>query len=238
MILTIAGQKGGAGKTTVALSTASEWASRKKRVLLVDADPQGSAKTWGEVASEQQLVTPTIVSMGAGLHRPEQLPALAANFDHTVIDCPPRHGEIQRAALMVADLALLPCGPSALDIWALAESLALIQAAREIRPQLKAAILITRKIPRTTLGASLREALASTGLPVLKSELCLRVTYPEAIAAGKGITQYEPKSPAATEVRALVKELEAFMKKETKETHEQTQIGVPAPAEAALTSRR
>jgi chromosome partitioning protein len=226
MILTIAGQKGGAGKTTVALSTAAEWSSRGKRVLLVDADPQGSTKTWGEVAAEQQLSAPTIVSMGAGLHRPEQLPALAKSFEHTIIDCPPRHGEIQRAALMVADLAILPCGPSALDIWALTESLALIQAAREIRPQLKAAVLITRKIPRTTLGASLREALVSTGLPVLQAELCLRVTYPEATAAGKGVTLYDPRSPAAVEVRALVNELEAMIRKEE---HEQTQVGV-APA--------
>src|SRR5262245_4570065 len=123
MIIAFCGQKGGAGKTTAALVTATEWLLRGRRVLLVDADPQGSAKTWGEVAAEGGSAAPTVVAMGAGLHRPDQLPALARSFDLTLIDCPPRHGEIQRAALMVADLAVLPCGPSGLDVWALGESL-------------------------------------------------------------------------------------------------------------------
>lgn len=217
MILTICGQKGGAGKTTVAISTAAEWTAKGRRVLLVDADPQHSAKTWGEVAAEAGHSAPTVVAMGVGLHRPDQLPSLAASFDVVVIDCPPRHGEIQRAALMVADLVILPCGPSALDVWALGDSLELIEAAQEVRPELKAAVLITRKIPRTVLAAGVREALTDVSLPLLSTEMSLRVTYPEAIAAGLGVVQYAPRSPAAEEVRSLVKEIEKLQNKEKKD---------------------
>ncbi len=214
MILTFAGQKGGAGKTTAAISTAAEWQARGRRVLLVDADPQGSARTWGEVAAEAKQRAPTVVAMGAGLHRPEQLPALARGFDLVVIDCPPRRGEIQRAALMVADLAVLPCAPSGLDVEAFQESADLVVAARRVRPQLQAAVLLTRVAPRISLAASAREALATVGLPLLVTQLGFRVTYPEALAAGLGVTTYAPKSTAADEVRALVRELETFTKKE------------------------
>jgi chromosome partitioning protein len=232
MILTIAGQKGGAGKTTVAISLATQWMSNGHRVLLVDADPQHSAKTWGEVAAESGHPAPTVVSMGVGLHRPDQLPALAASFDVVVVDCPPRHGEIQRAALMVADLAILPCGPSALDVWALGDSLDLIHAAQEVKPSLKVVVLITRKIPRTVLASSVREALCGVGLPVLDTELSLRINYPEAIAAGLGVTQYAPKSPASDEIKSLAKEIETLQPLEKKD-EAKTRRKTPTPTRPA-----
>lgn len=214
MVIAFAGQKGGSGKTTTAIAVAAEWVSRGRKVLLVDADPQGSARTWGEVALENGHPSPTVVAMGAGLHRAEQLPALAGSYDVTVVDCPPRHGEIQRAALMVADIVVLPCGPSAMDAWALGESLELVQKAMALRPELKAAVLITRRVARTVLGAGAREALRDCGLPVLKAELRHRVTFQEAPAAGQGPTSYAPTSPAADEVRALVEEIERLVRGE------------------------
>jgi chromosome partitioning protein len=208
-IIALAGQKGGSGKTTTALAIAAEWHARGCRVLLVDADPQGSTRTWGDLAAEAGHSAPTIVAMGAGLHRPDQLPALAQNYDFTVIDCPPRHGTVLRSALMVADLALLPCGPSAVDAWALGETLDLIAEARSLRPELKAAVVLTRKIARTVLGAGARKALAECGLPILRTELGYRVAYQEAPAAGLGVTVYDRGGAAADESRRLVDELEA-----------------------------
>jgi chromosome partitioning protein len=208
MIVAFAGQKGGSGKTTTAISIACEELARGRRVLLVDADPQGSTSTFASVASEVGAKAPTIVSMGAGLHRPDQLPALAQGYDVTVIDCPPRHGEILKAALMVADLVVLPCGPSALDAWALGASVDLINEAKVIRPDLLAVVLITKKTARTAIGQGAREVLGASGLPVLHSEMFHRVTYAEAPAAGVGPSIYAPSSPAADEVRALADELE------------------------------
>lgn len=210
MIVAFAGQKGGSGKTTTAIAVACEWLARGRRVLLVDADPQGSARTWGDVAAEAGKAAPTVVAMGPGLHKPGQLPALAAKHDVTVVDCPPRHGDIQRAVLMIADVVILPCGPATLDAWALAESSDLVAEARRVREVLKAAVLITRKQPRTALGVAARTALGAVGLPVLRAELCQRITYQEAPAAGLGPTTYAPRSAAADEVRALVTELEGL----------------------------
>ena len=102
MIISLIGQKGGVGKSTLATCLAAEYHLRGASTLLVDADPQGSVRTWGDVAAEAGHAGPTIVSMGSGLHKPEQLPAIARNFDVTVIDCPPRLGDIQRAAMMVS----------------------------------------------------------------------------------------------------------------------------------------
>lgn len=212
MILALAGQKGGSGKTTTAIAVAAELFARGRRVLLVDADPQGSVRTWGEVASEAGKDAPTIVAMGANLYQPSQLPALIGAYDVTVIDCPPRRGDIQRAALMVATHAVLPCGPSAVDAWALTESIDIVKEAFALRPALKASVLITRKASRTSIGAGAREALKDCGLPVLETELGYRVAYQEAPAAGLGIAQYAPRDAAADEVRALVDELSPVKK--------------------------
>jgi chromosome partitioning protein len=208
VIVALVGQKGGVGKTTCATALAVEWHARGRRVLLVDADPQGSARTWGDVAVEQGRAAPPVVAMGAGLHK--HLRDVAPDYDVVVVDCPPRHGDVMRAALMVADVAVLPCGPTALDAWALEASIALVREARELRPALRAAVAITRRDPRTALGASARATLEPFGLDVLASELGLRVTYQEAPAAGLGPTTYDPGSEAAAEVRALATELEAL----------------------------
>lgn len=205
--MAITGQKGGVGKSTTAVALAVAAQEGGARVLLVDADPQGTARTWGDVAAEAGHPAPTVVAMGPAMHRPDQLPALARAYDVVVIDCPPRHGDVQRSALMVADLAVLPCGPSAADAWALASALEVVNEARTLREALQACILITRKQPRTALGKGARDVLEASGLPVLTAELGFRVAYQEALAAGLGPTTFAPRDAAAREVRALLAEL-------------------------------
>lgn len=206
-ILAVAGQKGGAGKSTVAICLAAEAVARGRRVLLVDADPQGTARTWGAVAAEAGLPSPTIVAMGATMHKPGQLSQAAESFDLVVIDCPGKLGDIQRSALLVADLALLPCGPSAADAWAISSSIELVHEARTFRPALRAAVVITRKQGRTSLGQAARDVLAEAGLPVLETELGYRIAFQESLGAGRGVSSYAPKDPAADELRALYEEL-------------------------------
>jgi chromosome partitioning protein len=206
-VVALCGQKGGAGKSTIAVCLAAEALARGRRVLLVDADPQGTARMWGDAALGAGKPAPTVVAMGATMVNPGQLDALVEQFDVVLIDCPGRHDATQRAALMLCDLALLPCGPSSVDAWALASSLELVTAARERRPDLRAAIAITKKRPRTVLGRSARDDLAASGLPVLRSELGDRLAFQECVGFGLGVTTYAPKDPAAGEVRALYDEI-------------------------------
>jgi chromosome partitioning protein len=136
---------------------------------------------------------------------------VAEGYDLVIVDCPPRAGDVQRSALMVATLALLPCGPAAPDAWALASSLDVVREAQTLRPELVAAVLVTRKQGRTAIGKGARDVLEQSGLPVLRAELGYRVAYQEALAAGQGATGYEPLSEAANEVRALFGEVIAMV---------------------------
>jgi chromosome partitioning protein len=206
MIIALCGQKGGSGKSTAAQGIATELMLRGRRVLLVDADPQGTTRTWSDVAGESRKRVPSVVAMGAKMHVPGQLDAVLRSYDDCVIDCPPRHGEIQRSALMVADLAILTCGPSPADAWAMTESVELVNEAKIVRPHLLAFGLINQ-MRRIAIGAGARDALVNIGLPVFAAELRQRAAHAEAMASGQGITDYEPTSPAAAEVRAVVDEL-------------------------------
>jgi chromosome partitioning protein len=209
MIIAIAGQKGGAGKSTIAISIAAEGVARGQSVLLVDADPQGTARTWGDVAAEAGHKTPTVIAMGATMHKPGQLSKAREGYDLVVIDCPPRHGEIQRSALMACDLVVLPCGQSAADAWALTTSLELVGEAKTVRADLLATIVLNKVMPRTALGKGARDVLSESGLPVLRTELCHRVSYQEAIGAGQGVTAFD-RGEAALEIQKLFDELLAF----------------------------
>lgn len=211
MIVALLGQKGGVGKSTTAICLAMAARQRGSDVLLVDADPQGTIRTWNDVATERGVPAPTVIAMGAAMHRPGQLEVISPRYELTFIDCPPRHGDTQRSALMIADLALLPCGPSAADAWALSTSLEMVAEAQTLRPQLRAAIVITRKQGRTMLGKAARAVLEQSGVAVLETELSYRIAYQEALAAGLGVAQYCPRDPAAREVRALLAEIERFV---------------------------
>lgn len=215
MILALVGQKGGSGKSTLSACIAADLLRRRARVLLVDADPQRTCSTWHDVAAEAGHDAPSVVAMTGTLHRPEQVPAMAAAYDHVVIDTPPRLGEVQRSAMAVADVALMPCGPTGPDAWALAESIRTIEEALTYRPELRAAIVLNRVRARTTLGKGAREALTATGVHVLAAELGLRQAFADAVTAGRGVTSYAPKDAAAAELRALVDELLTFAQGET-----------------------
>ena len=108
-------QKGGVGKTTLAVHIADAMARKKKRVLLVDADPQGSALDWAASRDGDPLFPV------AGLPKPsihKELPSLAEGYDRVIIDGPPRVYDVARAAIMASDLVLIPVQPSPYDVWA------------------------------------------------------------------------------------------------------------------------
>lgn len=210
-ILAIGGQKGGSGKTTASVAIAVEMVRRGLRVVLVDADPQRSASTWGELAAETGRAAPTVIAMGATMHRPDQLPALSAAYDVAVIDLPPRLDAVQRSALMASDMVVLPVGPSPTETWAVSASLELVEEARTVRPDLRAVLMLTRVPTGQKLAASARAALGEAGIPLLAAELGQRAAYPASLAAGTGPSVYAPRDRAAAEVQVLVDEIMALL---------------------------
>lgn len=207
MIITFANQKGGVGKTTLAVHLAHAISLAKKRVLLVDADPQGSAGNWS-AAREDKPPFPVIGMARNTLHR--DLPEALKDYDHCVIDSPPRVSALARSAILAADLVLIPVQPSSYDVWGASETVQLVEEAQQFKPDVKAVFVINRKITNTAIGEEIRAALADYPFPILKTVISQRVAFAES-SAGYSVLETAPNSTASEEVKALGKEILKLM---------------------------
>jgi len=202
-------QKGGVGKTTLAVHIADAIARTKRSVLLIDADPQGSALDWAAARSGAPLF-PVAGLPKASIHK--ELPSLAKGYDVVIIDGPPRVYDVARSAIMASDLVLIPVQPSPYDVWAAKEIVDLIHEATVYKPTLKAAFVINRKIVNTALGRDVSEALSDYPLPLMETAICQRVALAESAAQGQTVFETAPDNPAADEIRKLTKEIMGMMK--------------------------
>ena len=187
MIISIENQKGGVGKTTIAIHVAQALAMGDSSVLLVDADPQGSARDWA--AARESPPDFSVV----GLDRPtlhRDLPAIAANYDHVVIDGPPRVTDLARSVIIAADLVVIPVQPSPYDVWAANDVVNLIKEASVYKENLKSAFVINRKIVNTAIGRDVVDALSGYESPVLKSSVCQRIVFAESTAFKSRLTTH------------------------------------------------
>jgi chromosome partitioning protein len=213
MIVTLQNQKGGVGKTTLAVHIAAAYAMRGQNVLLIDADPQHSALDW-TAAREGSGLEPMFTTVG--LPKPtihKEVDRLAAPYDVVVIDGPPRVTDLARSAIMASDLVLIPVQPSPYDVWASAEVVSLVRDAAIYKPALKYAFTINRRIVNTAMGRDVLQALAEyDGVPVLSQTISQRVAFAESAATGRTVMETAPEGPAAREISDLIDGIREFLK--------------------------
>jgi chromosome partitioning protein len=207
-VIAILNQKGGVGKTTLAVHLATAFARKKRTVLLIDADPQGSALDWAAARHGQPLF-PVVGLPKNSIHK--ELPTLAANFDLVIIDGPPRVYDVAKSAVGASDLVIVPVQPSPYDVWAAKEIIDLFNEAMVFTPNLKKAFVINRKIVNTAIGRDVADALSEYPIPVLKTAICQRVAFAESATQGRTVYDLDPEMLASQEMDQLADEIEVML---------------------------
>ncbi len=203
-IIAVLNQKGGSGKTTIATNLARALQMAGQSVLLIDSDPQGSARDW-HAASEGAYLSVI------GLDRPtldKDIKAITGQHQWLIIDGAPQIENIAIAAIKCADVILIPVQPSPYDIWACADLVEIIKARQQVTDgKPKAAFVISRLIKNTQVGREIREILEEYQLPVFNSVTTQRVVYVSSASSGQSVLDVETKGEAANEIRALMQEV-------------------------------
>ena len=204
-VIAIVNQKGGTGKTT--LSTNLAWAfAEAAPVLLLDADPQGSAQDWADSQS-QPLLNLTVKGVEIG-RLVRDVRDLASDYGWVIIDGPPGITKASADAVRAADMVLIPAKASPFDVWAASDIVAAVKARQETaKGKPKAAFVITMTRPRTRISKQIDAALAEYGLPALQARTTERVSYPQAAIEGKSVLEGRDQT-ARNEILAIRGELE------------------------------
>ena len=203
-VLAILNQKGGVGKTTLATSIAMRLSQLGKRVLLIDADHQGSALDW-KAARGDEPSFPVVGIPRDTIHR--EIGNLSKDYEWVVIDGPPRVSTVAKSAIAASDMVVIPLQPSPYDVWAAKDIVDLIAEVRVLKANLKAVFAVNRKIVGTAIGRDVAEALTDYPIGVLRSAVCQRVGFAESAGSGRTVLETDPKGTAAEEVRGLVTEI-------------------------------
>lgn len=209
MIIAFTNQKGGVGKTTLSLNVAGALAEIAT-VLLIDADPQGSAMDWYDAREKPH--TFDVVGMAKPIIH-KQINKLKRHYDHVIIDGPPRQDAITRSILMACELAVVPVQPSALDVRATYDTVKLIEEATVFNEILKSVFLVNRALTGTRVARTIADSLDAFGLPLLSTVIGQHVALAEATETGALVAEFERKGKAARQILALTTELGIYAQK-------------------------
>lgn len=216
IIITVAQQKGGAGKTTTVLQLAVAWQKMGHKVAVIDIDPQGSSAAWshrraivmGEKYEGPEVVAITGWRMVGELARLKQY-----GFDMIVVDSPPRAEAEVCIAVRSSDMVVIPLQPSPMDVWATKPTLQFA-----FKEKVPALLIMNRINNRTNLAQKMIEEAQMLGAEVADATIGNRVAMAASLAEGKGVMETAPTSQAGIEVEALAKEILRRVKASTKRT--------------------
>lgn len=212
-VITIAQQKGGAGKTTVAAHLAVALAQKGNRVAILDIDPQGSLSHWHSIREKRfgEGYTGLTHVAVSGWRVASEVSRMRKQADFIIIDSPPHTETEARTAIRAADLIIIPVQPSPTDLWATKPTLELANAEK-----VPVRVLLNRVSANSKIAAKIADELADLADTTLGN----RVLFASALMEGRGVTEAEPNSAAANEMKNLVKEVLKIFKAEEPEVTE------------------
>lgn len=213
-IVAVTGRKGGIGKSTITANLASELIELGYKVVVLDTDPQQSLVAWAGLGDGVLSTCVEAVDTAKPEKFREYVERAAKKADRVLIDTPPGFADPALLASLLADVVLLPAGPSPLDIMAAREALELTKEARTQRNGRKPLIrfIPSKVLANTNLGRDLKASLEGLGEKALPT-ICQRIAVAEAALSGLTIREYAKGSPAHTEFMSLAKALEEVIKK-------------------------
>lgn len=203
-VITVAQQKGGAGKTTVAAHIAVALSQKGNRVAVIDIDPQGSLTHWHKIREERfgEGYTGLTFSSVSGWRVAGEVTRLRRSCDYVIIDSPPHTETEARTAIRSADIIVIPVQPSPTDLWA-------TKATLELAKHEKVPVRVV--LNRVAANSRLAQTIAAELPEMAETTLGNRVLFAASLMEGRCATEVDPSSVAAQEIKALVKEITALI---------------------------
>lgn len=188
-------QKGGSGKTTLAVHSAVAAQESGERVVLIDTDPQKSATVWSEA---RQSESPIVATVAASELEKVLKAAHQDKMSLAIVDTAPHTAPDAARIARTVDLIVIPCRPTAFDLAAVSNAVEIVRAAKK-----NAALVLSACPVRSPEIAETRQVLSEYGLPVCPYDITDRRAFSRAVATGRAVTEFEEEGKAAAEIRAL-----------------------------------